>query len=334
MNLRVYRRLRGGAVLGVAMIEERSLAVPETDAPADLNAVVEALCRPESYAPLLHESAYHVPMPSLDALAELMACLRAALFPGYFGHTDIHPENMPFYMGTLLDRAQSILAEQVKRGLCFTCVGLTRRQCVACERRSAEVAAALLGALPELRRLLASDVAAAFDGDPAALSTGEVICCYPSIHAVTNYRVAHTLHRLGVPLIPRILTERAHSDTGIDIHPGAEIGERFFIDHGTGVVIGETCVIGRGVRLYQGVTLGAKSFPLDADGKPIKGVPRHPIVEDDVIIYSGATVLGRITIGRGSVIGGNVWLTHSVPPRSRVQQGRLQESSYENGGGI
>ena len=334
MNLRAYRRLRGDAVLGVAMNEDRSSVGPEPGAPPDLNAVVEALSRPDSYAPLLHESAYHVPMPSLDALAEMMACLRAALFPGYFGHTDIHPGNMPFYMGTLLDRARAILAEQVKRGLCFACVGLTRQQCVACERRSDDVAAALLGALPELRRLLATDVAAAFDGDPAALSPGEVISCYPSLHAVTNYRVAHALHRLGVPLIPRILTERAHSDTGIDIHPGAEIGERFFIDHGTGVVIGETCVIGRNVRLYQGVTLGAKSFPLDADGKPIKGVPRHPIVEDDVIIYSGATVLGRITIGRGSVIGGNVWLTHSVPPRSRVQQGRLQESSYENGGGI
>jgi serine O-acetyltransferase len=146
--------------------------------------------------------------------------------------------------------------------------------------------------------------------------------------------VAHALHRLGVPLIPRIITESAHSETGIDIHPGAEIGERFFIDHGTGVVIGETCVIGRGVRLYQGVTLGAKSFPLDAQGRPIKGIPRHPIVEDGVIIYSGATVLGRVTIGRGSVIGGNVWLTHSVPPHTRVMQGRLQESSYENGGGI
>jgi serine O-acetyltransferase len=165
-----------------------------------------------------------------------------------------------------------------------------------------------------------TDVRAAYEGDPAATSTDETIFCYPGILAITNQRVAHELYRLAVPLLPRMLTEQAHSATGIDIHPGATIGERFFIDHGTGVVIGETSMIGNNVRLYQGVTLGAKSFPLDEQGNPIKGIPRHPIVEDDVVIYAGATVLGRITVGRGSVIGGNVWVTESVPPGSKLSQ--------------
>ena len=178
-----------------------------------------------------------------------------------------------------------------------------------------------------MRRLLASDVEAAYEGDPALHTRDEAIFCYPGIFAITNQRIAHELHVLGVPLIPRIITEYAHTITGIDIHPGARIGERFFIDHGTGVVIGETSVIGNRVRLYQGVTLGAKSFPLDEHGNPIKGIDRHPIVEDDVVIYSGATILGRIVIGKGSTIGGNVWLTHAVPPGSKV----TQEAPVERG---
>jgi len=167
---------------------------------------------------------------------------------------------------------------------------------------------------------LASDVQAAFDGDPAAMSLNEVIYCYPSIKALSYYRIAHELYRLGVPLLPRIITEMAHSETGIDIHPGAQIQGNFFIDHGTGTVIGETCVIGKNVRIYQGVTLGAKSFPVDKNGNPVKGIPRHPIVEDDVIVYSGATILGRVTIGKGSVIGGNVWITEDVPAGSHIAQ--------------
>jgi serine O-acetyltransferase len=164
------------------------------------------------------------------------------------------------------------------------------------------------------------DVEAAYNGDPAAKSYGEIISCYPVIKALINYRIAHELHKLGVPLIPRILTERAHSETGIDIHPGAQIGTHFTIDHGTGVVIGETCIIGNNVKLYQGVTLGAKSFPLDADGNPIKGIARHPILEDNVIVYSNATILGRITIGQDAVIGGNIWVTEDVPAGSRIVQ--------------
>jgi serine O-acetyltransferase len=170
--------------------------------------------------------------------------------------------------------------------------------------------------------LLGDDVQAAYEGDPAAKSPGETIFCYPGILAITNHRIAHELVVLGVPLIPRILSEAAHSATGIDIHPGAKIGRKFFIDHGTGVVIGETSIIGNRVRLYQGVTLGAKSFPVDAQGNLIKGIDRHPIIEDDVVIYAGATILGRITVGARSVIGGNVWLTQSVPPDSSINQGR------------
>ncbi len=179
-----------------------------------------------------------------------------------------------------------------------------------------------MASLPELRELLATDVEAAFNGDPAAESYGEVISCYPVIKAITNYRIAHELLGLGVPLIPRIITEMAHSETGIDIHPAARIGHHFTIDHGTGVVIGATCVIGNNVKLYQGVTLGAKSFPLDWDGHPIKGIPRHPILEDNVIVYSNATILGRITIARDTVVGGNLWITESTKPGEHLVQAR------------
>ncbi|MBW1686088.1 MAG: serine acetyltransferase, partial [Deltaproteobacteria bacterium] len=188
--------------------------------------------------------------------------------------------------------------------------------------------------LPAVRRLLATDVQAAYEGDPAATSPDEAIFCYPGVLAVTNYRLAHELYAREVPLIPRMITEHAHSVTGIDIHPGATIGEGFFIDHGSGVVIGETCIIGNRVRLYQGVTLGAKSFPLDENGNPIKGIDRHPVVEDDVVIYSEATILGRVTIGRGSVIGGNVWLTRGVAPDSVVTQAQVRQDLFDSGGGI
>jgi serine O-acetyltransferase len=186
--------------------------------------------------------------------------------------------------------------------------------------RAEAVVDAFAAALPGVRRLLDSDVLAAYRGDPAARSVDEVLLCYPGVRAMINHRIAHELYRLGVPLLARVIAEIAHGETGIDIHPGARIGPGFFIDHGTGVVIGETAVIGERVRLYQNVTLGAKSFPAGADGSLVKGLPRHPVVEDEVVIYAGATVLGRVTIGRGSVIGGNVWLTHSVPPGSQLTQ--------------
>jgi serine O-acetyltransferase len=195
-------------------------------------------------------------------------------------------------------------------------------------------ARAFMDRLPDVRRVLGTDVQAAYNGDPAATSPAETVLCYPGILAITNYRLAHELHQLDVPLVPRVMMEYAHSITGIDIHPATKIGEGFFIDHGTGVVIGETAIIGNRVRIYQGVTLGAKSFPLDEHGHPIKGNPRHPIVEDDVTIYSGATILGRITIGAGSVIGGNVWLTHDVPPNSRISQVEARQVEFVGGDGI
>jgi serine O-acetyltransferase len=188
--------------------------------------------------------------------------------------------------------------------------------------------------LPKVRALLGSDARAAYEGDPAATSADEAVLSYPCITALIHQRIAHELYDLGVPLVPRILSELAHAETGIDIHPGARIGASFFIDHGTGVVIGETCIIGERVRLYQGVTLGAKKFPTDDSGRPKKGIARHPIVEDDVVIYAGATILGRITIGRGSSIGGNVWLTQSVPAGSRITQAQIRQEMFEGGGGI
>jgi len=288
--------------------------------PATLEQVAQALCDAhDGLARIDGNGGRPRVLPCRAALVEAVESLRAVLFPGYVGAPDIRRESLRFHVGATLDRAAGVLREQVKRGLCFAGCAVPG-DCSACERRADEVTKVFLARLPEVRRLLATDVQAAWEGDPAATSPDEAIFCYPGILAITFQRLAHELFVLGVPLIPRIITEHAHSLTGIDIHPGATIGERFFIDHGTGVVIGETCVIGNNVRIYQGVTLGAKSFPLDEGGHPIKGIPRHPIVEDDVILYSGATVLGRITIGRGSTVGGNVWLTHGIPPGSRVSQ--------------
>jgi serine O-acetyltransferase len=272
-------------------------------------------------------------LPSRDALIEMVEALRSVLFPGYFGTSELTDESVHFHVGSTLDRVLIILREQVKRGMCFVCEQ-EEPNCPECEERARCTTQDFLTSLPEVRRLLSTDVQAAYEGDPAATSPDEAILCYPGILAITNYRLAHQLHLLGVPLLPRIMTEHAHSITGIDIHPGAAIGEYFFIDHGTGVVIGETTIIGNRVRIYQGVTLGAKSFPLDADGKPIKDIPRHPMVEDDVVIYGGATILGRITIGAGSTIGGNIWLTDSVPPGSRVTQAKLQQEKFIAGAGI
>jgi serine O-acetyltransferase len=262
-------------------------------------------------------------LPSRDAVAAIVRDLLAVLFPGYFGALSVvSREALSFHVETTLQRAAHGLGDQMRRAFCFGCDTRDPARCPECDERADGLTDAFLARLPEVRRVLSTDVTAAYEGDPAATSPAETILCYPGVYALACQRLAHELYLLRVPLLPRLITEHAHSETGVDIHPGAQIGERFFIDHGTGVVIGETTVIGNGVRLYQGVTLGALNFPLDAEGHPVKGIPRHPIVEDDVVIYGGATVLGRITIGRGSVIGGNVWLTESVPPGSRVSQGR------------
>ncbi|MFW6244235.1 MAG: serine O-acetyltransferase EpsC [Desulfovibrionales bacterium] len=293
---------------------------------------VQELCSPESYRAVYHQPSLDAPMPSVEILTEIVERLRVVIFPGYFGYSEVTRDNMAYIIGSNLKKVQRLMREQILRGFCFFCTSETPLDCPTCEERSRELSAKFIAALPRVRRLLSTDVQAAYEGDPAAKNPGETIFCYPSIKALTNYRIAHELHQLGVDLIPRIITEMAHSQTGIDIHPGATIGEHFFIDHGTGTVIGETCVIGRNVRLYQGVTLGAKSFPKDATGKLIKGIPRHPVVEDDVTIYSGATLLGRITIGKGSVVGGNVWLTRSLEPGSRVVQGTAGEVTVQTNG--
>ncbi len=272
-------------------------------------------------------------LPSRDAVIQIVEDLRSVFFPGYFGTADVSAESLHFFLGATLERTMRALEEQVRRAVAF----VERHDyftCDHCAATSQRVASGFLARVPAIRRLLASDVEAAYEGDPALKNRDEAIIAYPGMMAITNQRIAHELHVLGVPLIPRIMTEHAHALTGIDIHPGARIGERFFIDHGTGVVIGETSVIGNRVRIYQGVTLGAKSFPLDAAGNPIKGIDRHPIVEDDVVIYSGATVLGRIVVGKGSSIGGNVWLTQAVPPGSRITQAESREQRFTYGAGI
>lgn len=313
----------------------RGADAPDLDKDAVLAETVARLCAPTECEAACHHVNRDQPMPSLEALAEAVELLRAVLFPGFFGPSDVGGRTMPFYVGSALDRVVKLLSEQIKRGYCFVCARDRREPCQDCAARSQALALEFVRRLPRVRELLSSDVQAAFDGDPAAKSPGETIFCYPSIKALTNHRIAHQLHHLGVDIIPRIIGEMAHSDTGIDIHPGAHIGPRFFIDHGTGTVIGETCVIGSNVRLYQGVTLGAKSFPKDDTGsRLVKGLARHPIVEDDVTVYAGATILGRVTIGRGAVIGGNVWVTSDVAPGARIVQARAAEQLFVHGAGI
>ena len=272
-------------------------------------------------------------LPSREALDVVVSDLQAALFPAHFGAADLSVHALRRFVRDRLEPALANLQEQVRRGLLLQCPHEAPR-CGDCEHRAIDVVDEFARRLPKVRKLLGTDAHAAYEGDPAATSADEAIFCYPGMTAITHQRLAHELHELGVPLIPRIITELAHGATGIDIHPSARIGGSFFIDHGTGVVIGETCIIGERVRLYQGVTLGAKSFPTDESGRPVKGEPRHPIVEDDVTIYAGATILGRVTIGRGSSIGGNVWLTRSVVPGSQVTQRPARRDTFEAGSGI
>lgn len=296
----------------------------EAGAMAVLDEVADSLCRefPRSGAPGGAEA-----MPSLPVLDEIMARLRAAIFPGYFGQGRITGSSLRCHLVANLDSIHYLLAGQIVAGLCFACrdASLT---CANCEAEGERAALAFMRSLPEIRRKLALDAKAAYEGDPAAVSPGETIFCYPSLTAMFHHRVAHELYKLEIPVIPRIMAEMAHSQTGIDIHPGARVGENFFIDHGTGVVIGETCVIGDSCRLYQGVTLGAHSFPKNPDGTLIKGIPRHPILEDNVTVYAGATILGRVTIGKGAVIGGNTWVTRDVPPGARIA---LEVGNSDNG---
>jgi serine O-acetyltransferase len=259
----------------------------------------------------------HFPLPSREAIIDILNDLMELLYPGYHRRQNLHLGNVVYHAGDLVDGLHDKLTQQIARALRHE-----SQQGQECdfEAMAQQKALQFLRKIPDLRYLLEEDVQAAYEGDPAAKSYHEIVFCYPGLEAITIYRIAHELHVLGVPLIPRIMTEYAHSKTGIDIHPGAQIGHSFFIDHGTGVVIGETCVIGNHVKIYQGVTLGALSFPRDADGKVIRGMKRHPTIEDEVVIYANATILGGDTvIGHHSVIGSNVWLTHSVPPHTVVQ---------------
>ncbi len=261
------------------------------------------------------------PLPSREEIIGVVVAAQELLFPGYVGAQGLTGMSLRLHVESRTAWLYETLTEQISRAINHG--ERIDAQCPVAEREAADCAAEFLMRLPVLRETLASDVQAAYDGDPAATCLDEIIFSYPGIYAVMVYRLAHELFRLGVPLIPRIMTEHAHHRTGIDIHPGTSIGASFFIDHGTGVVIGGTAIIGAGVKLYQGVTLGAFSFDKDSNGQLIRDTKRHPTLEDDVVIYAGATILGGDTIiGRGSVIGGNVWLTHSIPPGTRV----LQES--------
>lgn len=265
-------------------------------------------------------------LPSREALSIIVNGLQAVLFPTHYGRPNLTDESIDYFVGDTLNTTLNRLVEQVRRALQFSAdIAADYSECedaLAC--RAHEITRDFAAGLPEIRALLVSDVQAAYSGDPAATSVAEIMLCYPGTIAILYYRLAHSLHRLGVPFLARLASDIGHSLTGVDIHPAAQIGASFFIDHGTGVVIGETAIIGQRVRLYQHVTLGAKRFPADEQGMLIKGVPRHPIVEDDVVVYAGATVLGRITIGAGSTIGGNVWLTQSVPPGSNVSQAQMR----------
>lgn len=258
-------------------------------------------------------------LPGQKAIVEVLDNLIGVLFPGCHGHGPLPHENAEQRLHRILAATARQLADQARRAFTYQCAHDKCRDCGDCRARAVAAVSTLLDELPAIRAMLQDDIVAAYEGDPAARSTMEIVMSYPGIYAIAVQRLAHTLYQAGVPLIPRVMGEHAHTRTGIDIHPGARIGSGFFIDHGTGVVIGETCVIGRRVKLYQGVTLGALSFAKDADGHLVKGIKRHPNVEDRVVIYAGATILGgETTIGHDSIVGANVWLIHSVAPHSKV----------------
>ncbi|BBO81894.1 serine acetyltransferase [Desulfosarcina ovata subsp. sediminis] len=257
------------------------------------------------------------PIPAEGFATDIIDMFRELLFPGYFSREKLDTVNLRYSLGQTVSKLYDLLADLITHNIRHDCLRFNQ-SCSGCEDQGHDIALALMDAIPDIRQVLAQDVRAAFEGDPAAKSHDEIIFSYPGVYAISVHRVAHRLFELGVPMLPRIMSEHAHSITGIDIHPGATIGGRFVIDHGTGVVIGETTRIGNNVRIYQGVTLGALSLPKDA-GERLRGKKRHPTIEDDVIVYSGATILGGDTvIGARSVVGGNVWLTESIPPDTTV----------------
>lgn len=286
-----------------------------------LLSTIKKLAQVETFEDVCHHQNENNPMPSVIVLKEIVQLIRSILFPGYFGDAGVNSQTMLYHIGVNTDKLNILLSNEIKAGLCFENKNTTG-SCSEIDSISKSKSLDFIATLPEIRKKLHTDVIAAFNGDPAAKSLGEVIFCYPGIKAVVNYRIANALLFLDIPIIPRIITEMAHSETGIDIHPGATIGEFFTIDHGTGVVIGETAIIGNNVKMYQGVTLGAKSFPLDDNGNPIKGIQRHPIIGNNVVIYSNSTILGTIKVGDGAVIGGNIWVDRDVPAGSKLVQRR------------
>lgn len=287
-----------------------------------LNDTVERLSDERSYKQLFHAYRDEEALPSGEVLQEIIDLCRAILFPGYYGNARISKQTIRFHTGVNIETLHTLLTRQIYAGLCFS-----DTTCTTCpeERIFIEAEAlseAFIATLPEIRNLLATDTDAAFSGDPAAQNINEVIFCYPGFRAICNYRIAHQLYLLGVPFIPRMITEMAHSETGIDIHPGAQIGHYFSIDHGTGTVIGETSVIGNHVRIFQGVSLAGEKLPPDENGNTIRGVARHPVLGDHVTVYSNATLLGKIQVGEGATICGNVWITRDISPGAIVTQGK------------
>ena len=288
-----------------------------------LNETVEKLSDDCSYKQLFHAYRDEEALPSGEVLEEIIDLCRAILFPGYYGNARISTQTIRFHTGVNIEKLHELLSRQIYAGLC-----LADTSCTSCAEelifsQAEKLSEAFISTLPEMRCLLATDAEAAYNGDPAAQNINEVIFCYPGFRAIGNYRIAHQLYKLGVPFIPRMITEMAHSETGIDIHPGAQIGHYFSIDHGTGTVIGETSVIGNNVRIFQGVSLAGEKLPPDENGNAIRGVPRHPILEDNVTVYSNATLLGKIRVGKGATICGNVWITGDVPPGAVITQNKV-----------
>lgn len=289
-----------------------------------LSETVEKLSDESSYRQLFHPYRDEEALPSGDAMKEIVELCRAILFPGYFGNARISRQMIRFHTGVNVETLHDLLSKQIYAGLCFS-----DKKCAECSEdeiweRAEALSKAFITTLPELRKLLTTDVEATFNNDPAAQNPGEVIFCYPGVRAITNHRIAHQLYKLEIPFIPRMISEMAHSETGIDIHPGAQIGHHFSIDHGTGTVIGETSIIGNYVRIFQGVSLAGEKLLPDENGNVTRGIPRHPVIEDNVTIYSNSTLLGRIHIGKGATICGNVWITSDIAPGETISQLKIE----------
>jgi serine O-acetyltransferase len=290
-----------------------------------LNDAIEKLSSEASYRQLFHACREEEALPSNEVLKKVIHLCRSILFPGYYGEARISVQTILFHTGVNVQTLHTLLSQQLFAGLCFA-ADASWHTCPS-EKiflQAGQLSEAFIASLPEMRGILATDAEATYTGDPAAQDMSEVIFCYPGFRAIVNYRIAHRLYLLGVPLIPRMITEMAHSETGIDIHPGAEIGHHFAIDHGTGTVIGETSVIGNHVHIFQGVSLAGEKLPPDENGNTVRGIPRHPVLEDGVTIYSNAALLGRVHIGKGATIGGNVWVTKDVPAGATVNQAESQ----------